>query len=467
MGPSFDICCYNGCIVGDLRFHTSELDSRRTTQNNIVMVIGESDASGSGDNNFYCVPEEVLHVQYPLERNIWLFKYRWYDTDLNKSERTHVELGYKSVNTSHFLYAEESVIFVTQAHQGFYVDNFKNGSYWKVVEVVQNKRVWDVPEVEDVENDHINVLEIVISHRVDDHIEDDTLCKTNVDPTIIERSVVRHVTDNFINDVDEHLLHASIMSYGRNNFLETDAICSSKLEHDVAVNGCILMTIAPGVEKPISPHVVHFSQAIGRFFVLDFNDQAMNRFVEHQMLTTFKKFQGDCNKHFKKYSDSEEARANPPNVLVGRHEDWHFFCDHYMSRAFQEQSRTNKAARQKHPYNHSSRSKSFLQRQHELVEKKGDSVYRVELFWETHSQPTAEGSQPLSENEICDQVLGRRPAYSKGLGWGPKSKAHKTMSASSSTTSCSQSATEREIQIQAKLDQALEQIDCKIKITRC
>ncbi|KAA0046746.1 uncharacterized protein E6C27_scaffold216G00280 [Cucumis melo var. makuwa] len=68
------------------------------------------------------------------------------------------------------------------------------------------------------------------------------------------------------------------------------------------------------------------------------------------------------------------------------------------------------------------------------------------------------GSHPLSEDEICDQVLGRRSGYSKGLGWGPKPKARKTTSASSSTTSCSQSATEREIQIQDKLDQALERI---------
>ncbi|KAA0045129.1 CACTA en-spm transposon protein [Cucumis melo var. makuwa] len=58
-----------------------------------------------------------------------------------------------------------------------------------------------------------------------------------------------------------------------------------------------------------------------RFFVLDLNDQAMNRFVEHQMLTTFKEFQADCHKHFKKYSGPEEAHANPPNALVGRHED--------------------------------------------------------------------------------------------------------------------------------------------------
>ncbi|KAA0046643.1 hypothetical protein E5676_scaffold411G001130 [Cucumis melo var. makuwa] len=156
MGPSFDVRCYNGCIVGGIRFHTIELDSRRTTQNSGIMVIGESDASGTGDNNFYGVLDEVLH---------------------------HIKF--------------------------FYVDDPKNGSNWKVVQVIQNKRIWDVPEVEDVENDHINILEVVVSHQVDDHIEDDTLCRNDVDPTIVERPVVRHVTDNFIDDVDEHLSHAS------------------------------------------------------------------------------------------------------------------------------------------------------------------------------------------------------------------------------------------------------------------
>ncbi|KAL0561445.1 hypothetical protein IC582_001873 [Cucumis melo] len=153
-----------------------------------------------------------------------------------------------------------------------------------------------------------------------------------------------------------------------------------------------------------------------QLFVLDFNDQAMNRFVEHQMLTTFKEFRVDYHRHFKKYSDSEEARANPPNALVGRDEDWHFLCDHYISRAFQNQ------------------------------------------MLELQSQPTLEGSQRLSEDEICDQVLGRQPGYSKGLGWGPKLKARRTASASSSSTSCSQS-TEKEIELQAKLHEALEWIE--------
>uniref|UniRef100_A0A9I9ED39 CACTA en-spm transposon protein n=1 Tax=Cucumis melo TaxID=3656 RepID=A0A9I9ED39_CUCME len=231
-----------------------------------------------------------------------------------------------------------------------------------------------------------------------------------------------------------------------------------ELERHVIINGRIPMTIALGAEKPISPHawadvgreyIEVVKSDLQRLFVLDFNDQEMNRFVERQMLTIFKEFRADCHKYFKKYSDPEEARANPPNAL--------------------EQSWTNKAARQKQPYNHSSWFKSFLQRQYELAERKGERETHVRAgtfvsqvaedahnqMLELQSQSTPEGSQPLSEDEICDQVLGRRPDYSKGLGWGPKPKARRTASASSSSTSCSQS-TEKEIELQAKLHEALE-----------
>ncbi|KAA0056292.1 CACTA en-spm transposon protein [Cucumis melo var. makuwa] len=356
MGSSFDVRCYNGCIVGGVRFHTIELDSRRTTQNSGIMVVGESDASGTSDNNFYGVLDEVLHVQYPLGRN--------FKDDL---------------------------------------DNIAGGSS-----------------------------------------SGDNMGSSSQQETSTPR---RHAQSRLL-----------------------------ELERHVTINGRIPMTIAPGAEKPISPHVVRFSQAIGvcvrktfpirclrwadigreyievvkgdlqRLFVLDFNDQEMN-------------------------SDPEEARANPPNALVGRDEDWHFLCDHYISRAFQEQSWTNKVARQKQPYNHSSGSKSFLQKQYELAERKGERVDRVELLLETHvragtfvsqdaedAHPTPESSQPLSKDEICDQVLGRRPDYSKGLGWGPKPKARRTASASSSSTSCLQS-TEKEIELQAKLYEALERIE--------
>ncbi|KAA0041219.1 Transposase, Ptta/En/Spm, plant [Cucumis melo var. makuwa] len=73
------------------------------------------------------------------------------------------------------------------------------------------------------------------------------------------------------------------------------------------------------------------------------------------------------------------------------------------------------------------------------------------------SQPTSEGSQSLFGDEICEIVLGRRSGYLKGLGWGPKPKAHKTISESSSTKSCLQSTIK--LHLQAKLDQAMQRIE--------
>ncbi|TYK25956.1 CACTA en-spm transposon protein [Cucumis melo var. makuwa] len=60
--------------------------------------------------------------------------------------------------------------------------------------------------------------------------------------------------------------------------------------------------------------------------------------------------------------------------------------------------------------------------------------------------------------DFNDQAMNRRPGYSKGLGWGPKPKARRMTSASSSSTSCSQS-TQKEIELQAKLNEALERIE--------
>ena len=58
-----------------------------------------------------------------------------------------------------------------------------------------------------IENEQLNVLEIIVGHQVDEHIEDDTLYKTNVDPTIVERPIMRHVIDDFIDDGDKQLSH--------------------------------------------------------------------------------------------------------------------------------------------------------------------------------------------------------------------------------------------------------------------
>ncbi|KAA0039668.1 CACTA en-spm transposon protein [Cucumis melo var. makuwa] len=217
---------------------------------------------------------------------------------------------------------------------------------------------------------------------MDEHIEDVTLYRTDVDSTIVKRSVMHHVVDGFIDDGMNNC-HIKAEQAMANDSDESHAIFLKfikDLNNPAGGSSSVSENSGLDEKKPISPHVVCFSQAIdvyvsktfpicclkwadiGRLeyievvkgdlqhlFVLDFNDQAMNT-------------------HFKKYNDPEET----PHILVGRIEDWHYLCDHYISHAFQKK------------------------------------------MLELQSQPTPDGSQPLSGDEICETMLGRQPSYSKG-----------------------------------------------------
>ncbi|TYK30530.1 acidic leucine-rich nuclear phosphoprotein 32 family member A-like [Cucumis melo var. makuwa] len=98
------------------------------------MVVGESSTSESEDNNFYGVLDEVISMAYPMGPCVWQLKYRWVNMDKNRNHRTHMELGYKSINTSHFWFPEEPIILSILAYQVFYIDEPKNGTNWKVVQ---------------------------------------------------------------------------------------------------------------------------------------------------------------------------------------------------------------------------------------------------------------------------------------------------------------------------------------------
>ncbi|KAA0035855.1 gamma-aminobutyrate transaminase POP2 [Cucumis melo var. makuwa] len=137
-----------------------------------------------------------------------------------------------------------------------------------------------MPEVDDVENEHLNVLEIVVSHRVDEHIEDETLCYMLSFPSGFDETDAMFL--QFVEDLDN--LVGGSLSVGDNSGTSQPS-----------------MTLSPRKQGGYRQRIHQGRQ--GRpltVFVLDFNYQAMNRFVEHQMLNTFKEFWGDCHRHFKK-----------------------------------------------------------------------------------------------------------------------------------------------------------------------
>ncbi|KAA0055896.1 CACTA en-spm transposon protein [Cucumis melo var. makuwa] len=97
---------------------------------------------------------------------------------------------------------------------------------------------------------------------MDEHIEDDTLCRLDIDHAVVKKLVVRHVVDDFIDDDDEPLSHhndSSTMPSFSSSFEET----YSQLERYVQKHGKIPITIASRAEKSIPLHIVQFSNIIG------------------------------------------------------------------------------------------------------------------------------------------------------------------------------------------------------------
>ncbi|XP_060974565.1 uncharacterized protein LOC133039673 [Cannabis sativa] len=141
--PDHRIFSYNGCIVNGVRYHTEIWGVGRTTQNYGVWVEGEH---GGSTCDFYGVITDILEVSYIYDHKVVLFQCDWYDTD-TKKKRTHQEYHITSINVSSKWYKEEPYILADQANQVLYLEDDKFGSKWRVVDKVNQRHLWDVPEV--------------------------------------------------------------------------------------------------------------------------------------------------------------------------------------------------------------------------------------------------------------------------------------------------------------------------------
>ncbi|TYK00143.1 CACTA en-spm transposon protein [Cucumis melo var. makuwa] len=184
---------------------------------------------------------------------------------------------------------------------------------------------------------------------------------------------------------------------------------------------------------------------VGREYIEQGHFIALNRFVKHQMLTYFKESKGNCYRHFKKYNDSKQARNQPIRQIGGMFGSLALFMrSPYEPCILEEQSQTNKAT--KHSsltiivaspsrfYNDSTSSLRNEVSQLIVWCYSRKHMLGVSNSFVGHPHPTLEGSQPLSGDEICEIILGRRPCYSKGLDCGPKPKSFKNCASSSSTS---------------------------------
>ncbi|KAA0056251.1 NBS-LRR type resistance protein [Cucumis melo var. makuwa] len=199
-------------------------------------------------------------------------------------------------------------------------------------------------------------------------IEDETLCRAEVDPTMVERPNARYIADDFIDDDDEqssnhHHLKVDQATMNNNVFFPyTDGFHETNLylELDDPFNNTggsssvddtsvrvvhIATRVDPYIDHPMRAqahlatcHLVQHSHQCINAKHISYHCPQVGRCTLIYIQNTSKSLRVAC-----RFSDLEEARANPETRLVNCVEDLHFICDHYMTHQFQEQSRINKA----------------------------------------------------------------------------------------------------------------------------
>ncbi|KAI8555149.1 hypothetical protein RHMOL_Rhmol05G0152000 [Rhododendron molle] len=182
-------------------------------------------------------------------------------------------------------------------------------------------------------------------------------------------------------------------------------------------------------------------------FDVKFEDPHTRTVVDKIMAMRFRQFKHRCHLHYKKFSPEEAPQHPPVNVEPV---DWIPLCEHFKTDEFKKQSKAGTENRGELEVNHTSGSKSFIQRLYEMENSESgeDLVTREEpsqlnLYKVTHlkkdgtwvhpqaaenhknmeilkNQPLQEGGNKKTEDEVREDVLKTKIGYARGLGYGVK-----------------------------------------------
>ncbi|KAI8554840.1 hypothetical protein RHMOL_Rhmol05G0128100 [Rhododendron molle] len=99
-------------------------------------------------------------------------------------------------------------------------------------------------------------------------------------------------------------------------------------------------------------------------FDVTFDDAHTRNVVDKIMAMHFRQFKHRCHLHYKKFSPEEAPQHPPVNVEPV---DWIPLCEHFNTDDFKKQSKAGKENRGDLEVNHTSGSKSFMQRLYEMI----------------------------------------------------------------------------------------------------
>lgn len=148
-GPSCFASIYSGYIMNGLKFQTSELTNRRSTQNNGIFLSATTSTYAKSPNDaplvaeieYHGLLENVFEICYGHTTKYCLFECKWYDP--GKAGTKVDDFGVVSVNTTRGKFGKEPFILANQAQQCFYIQDPVE-SEWSSVLKIPNRDIFDV-----------------------------------------------------------------------------------------------------------------------------------------------------------------------------------------------------------------------------------------------------------------------------------------------------------------------------------
>ncbi|CAL8989925.1 unnamed protein product [Prunus brigantina] len=171
---------FSGCNVNGVKFLGVARDDKLCTQNSGVHVPGGGEST---DIDFYGKLTTVVQLLYKDRYQVILFKCRWFDTNPHRPGSVKIDHGLLSVNMNRTWYDDDPYILANMATQIVYLDDPKAGSGWNVVQKMDRRNVYAVPELDPTNNVHKhNDVDNVADQRLESSMENDAqiLRDTNV-----------------------------------------------------------------------------------------------------------------------------------------------------------------------------------------------------------------------------------------------------------------------------------------------
>ncbi|KAI5328220.1 hypothetical protein L3X38_027617 [Prunus dulcis] len=139
----------------------------------MLLELEELDAS-----SYYGKLTTVVQLLYKDRYQVIMFKCRWFDTNPNRQGSVKIDHGLLSVNINITWYDDNPYILANMAKQIVYLDDPKAGNGWKVVQQMDQRNVYAIPELDPTDSNVDNVAD----QRLESSMENDaeTLRDTNV-----------------------------------------------------------------------------------------------------------------------------------------------------------------------------------------------------------------------------------------------------------------------------------------------